>query len=316
MTPAVVRRRRRRRHLLVHRLEYAVVLLFYAFFAALPWRAAVRIGAVLGHVAYWLDGPHRRVALTNLRFAFPRLSPRERARIARAAFTNLGRTAAEFTHLARMGPDGFQRWVRLDDPGAWERACAALETRGAIILTGHVGNWELLACAAGILGHPITIVHRRQHNPYVDRLLARVRAAGRVETLPKWEAARGVLRTVRARRPVAIPFDQNAGPGGVFVEFFGEPASTVSGPVRLAARTGAAIVPAFMVREPDHFHHRVLILPEVSLVATGDPQRDVLENTERLTRVLETVISQYPEQWVWMHKRWRTRPPGRPRVYA
>jgi len=299
------------------RLELFVFRLALASFAAIPRALALRVGARLGDLFYLLDRRDRRIALHNLAIAFPDKSLAARRAILRESIRNLGRTAAEVCHLPRLSAATLERYVTIEDRDAWEAVFRTAAARGAVVLTGHVGNFELLAYAHGLLGHPITLVHRPMRNALVDRAIIELRAAAGTVSLPKKSAAKAALRALHRRQLVAIPADQNqTGRYGVFVDFFGLPACTTPGPARLAMLSGAAVLPVFLVREGSGERHRVLVLPEVELARTGDREADVITNTQRCTAVIEAVLRRHPEQWIWFHKRWKTRPTrSEPRVY-
>ncbi len=298
------------------RLEYAAFRLFYLLLAALPWRVAQRVGAALGATLYCVARSQRRVALRNLAIAFPDKSEAERRDILRRSCRNLGRVVAEFCQMHRLTPASVGAHITIADPAAWQRALAMARDCGAVILTGHFGNWELLAYAHGLLGHPITLVHRPMRNHLVDDAITAVRARAGTRSLPKRAAAKAVIRALRAGALVAIPADQNQTRRfGVFVDFFGLPASTTAGPARLAMITGAPVLPVFLVREGESDRHRLEILPTVEMVDTGDRDADTRTNTQRCSDVIEAMVRAHPDQWVWFHKRWRTRPEGEPRLY-
>jgi KDO2-lipid IV(A) lauroyltransferase len=297
-------------------IEYAVFRAVFAFFAALPLGAARRVGAWVGELLYLLDRRDRRVALFNLQVAFPEKSPAERQRILRASCRNLGRLAAEFCHLPQLTADELPHLVTFADRAAWERDLEQAGRTGGIILTGHFGNWELLAYAHGLLGHPIALVHRPMRNKVFNEAINAVRTKVGTHTIEKRAAAKEALRVLKEHGILVVPADQNqVFSFGVFVDFFGLAACTTPGPARLAMLTGAPIVPVFLVREGESGRHRLEILPEIELVSTGDRAADIRTNTQRCTAVIEDMIRRYPEQWIWFHKRWKTRPPGEPRLY-
>ena len=300
----------------LHRIEYAIFRVAFALFAALPPAAALRVGAWLGALFYLCDVRDRRIALFNLGIAFPDLAPAERRRILRASCRNLGRVAAEFCHLPQLDAARLQDIVSFADRGAWERAIQRAQQTGAVILTAHFGNWELLAYAHGLLGHPVTLVHRAMHNAAFDRAIGAVRAAAGTRAIKKKAAAKEALRVLREHGLLVIPSDQNQTAAfGVFVDFFGVPACTTPGAARLAMRMGAPIIPAFLVREGESGRHRVEVLPDVELITTGDREADIRTNTQRCSDAIEHMIRRYPEQWIWFHHRWKTRPPGTPKLY-
>ena len=298
------------------RLELIVFRAVIAFFAVLPRRLALRVGAWLGDLLYLLDRRDRRIALENLRIAFPEKRVAEHLAILRASVRNLGRMAAEVCHMPGLTPATVGDYVTVDDPARWQATLDVAAERGTLILTGHFGNFELLAYAHGLLGHPITLVHRPMNNPLVDRAIIDMRERAGTVSLAKKTAAKAALRALRRRQIVAIPADQNQTRRyGVFADLFGLPASTTPGPARLAMLSRAPVVPVFLIRQGDGDRHRIVVLPEVELVQSGDRDADVVENTRRCNAVIEEVMRRHPEQWIWFHKRWKTRPLGEPRIY-
>jgi KDO2-lipid IV(A) lauroyltransferase len=288
----------------------------FGILGSLPRRLALAIGARIGDVFYFLDRPHRRIALYNLRLAFPERSEAELNDILRRSSRNLGRMAAECCHLTSLTPQSVRELVDIEDPERWRALLAAATERGAVILTGHFGNFELLAYAHGLLGYPITLVHRPMRNRLVDDAITGLRARAGTVSLAKKTAAKAALRALHDHRIVAIPADQNQTRRyGVFVDFCGLPASTTPGPARLAMLSQASLWPAFLVREGESERHRIVVLPEIELVRTGDREADVLANTQRCTAVVEEMLRRHPDQWIWFHKRWKTRPLGEPRIY-
>jgi KDO2-lipid IV(A) lauroyltransferase len=298
------------------RLEYSLFLTAYGLFHFLPRPWALALGARLGSLVYLLDRPHRRIALLNLRIAFPEIDETARRDILRRSCRNLGRLLAEVCHLDRLTPESIARYVSIDDPETWDRSLTRAREHGAVILTGHFGNWELLAYSQGLLGHPITLVHRPLRNRLVDRAITALRAGAGTRAIAKKSAARAALRALRRRELLAIPADQNQPRrDGVFVDFFGRSASTTPGPARLAMLAGVPVFPVFLVREGETERHRLVVLPEVEMVDTGEPVADAVANTQRCTKVVEEMIRAHPDQWIWFHKRWRTQALGAPKVY-
>ncbi|HSP97234.1 MAG TPA: lysophospholipid acyltransferase family protein [Candidatus Dormibacteraeota bacterium] len=298
------------------RLELLVFHAAIGAFALLPRRLALRVGAWLGDLFYLLDRRDRAIALINLGIAFPDKTPAERRALLRASVRNLGRTAAEICHFGSLTPATVRDYVTIEEPARWKAALDRAAQCGTLILTGHFGNWELLAYACGLLGHPITLVHRQMNNVLVDDAITDIRERAGTVSLTKKRAAKAALRALYRHRIVAIAADQNQTRRyGVFADLFGLPASTTPGPARLAMLSGAPVVPVFLVREGDSDQHRIVVLPEVEMVKTADREADVIENTRRCNAVFETMLRRYPEQWIWFHKRWKTRPIGDPRIY-
>jgi KDO2-lipid IV(A) lauroyltransferase len=292
---------------------------FRAVFGLIGWiprRVAFRLGAWLGDLLYLLNRRGRRIALYNLAIAFPERTPEAHRAILRESIRNLGRTAVEICHMPALTPQTIGRYVSIEDHAVWEALFATTAARGAVVLTGHFGNFELLAYAHGLLGRPITLVHRPMNNALVDRAITDLRALAGTVSLPKKSAAKAALRTLHRHQIVAIPADQNQTRRyGVFVDFFGLPACTTPGPARLAMLSGAAVIPVFLLREGASDRHRVIVLPQIEMVRSGDRDADVVANTQRCTAVIEDLLRRYPEQWIWFHKRWNTRHKGEPRIY-
>lgn len=298
------------------RLELLIFRAAIGALGMLPRALALRVGAWLGDLFYLLDRRDRAIALANLAIAFPQRTPAEHRAILRASVRNLGRTAAEICHLGALTADTVRRYVTIEDPAHWQSTLERAAQHGTLILTGHFGNWELLAYAHGLLGHPITLVHRPMNNELVDNAITDMRKRAGTVSLPKKSAAKAALRALHRHQIVAIPADQNQTRRyGVFADLFGLPASTTPGPARLAMLSGAPVVPVFLVRVGDSDQHRIVVLPEVEMVKTGDREADVIENTRRCNAVFEVILSRYPEQWIWFHKRWKTRPLGDPKIY-
>lgn len=293
------------------RLEFAVFRVVFASFAALPRPLALRCGAVLGELLAVVARRQRRIALSNLAFVFPDRGPREHRRILRACCRNLGRVGAEFCHLPQLTPESLSHYIEFADREAWENVFRVAEQRGAIIVTGHFGNWELLAFVHGMLGRPITFVYKPMRNQIFDARLQEVRRLAGTTVLPKRSAARAALRILRRGEVLVIPSDQNQRRSeGVFVDVLGKLACTNPGAARLAMHTGAAVFPVFLVRQGESERHRLVVLPEIEMVNSGDRERDIVTNTQRCSDAISGMLRQYPEQWIWFHRRWRTRPEG------
>jgi KDO2-lipid IV(A) lauroyltransferase len=311
--PAARPRRRRPRR---ERLEYLVLRAAAGMLGVIPLWLALRLGELGALLVYLVDVPHRRVGMQNLALAFPERSLRERRRILRRSFLNLGRMAAELAHLPRLSPKRLREMVRFEDEEWWREAVTWERSTGVLVLSGHFGNWELLVFAQGMRGHPVHMVHRALANPLIDRWLNELRARAGTRMIRKSAGAGGVLQALHERALLVLPIDQNSTRGlGVFVDFFGVPASTNAGMARIALRMDAPIVPVFIVRDGRGARHRVQVLPILQVERTGDPDEDVRRNTERFTAVFEEMVRRHPDHWLWMHKRWKTRPRGAPRIY-
>lgn len=250
----------------------------------------------------------RRTALRNLELAMPELGPEQRERIVAGMFRSLARMAVVFARLPRLDRQNISEWIRYDGFEHFERARA--RGRGVLFAAAHLGNWELSAFAHGLLAGPMDIVVRPLDNPLLDRLVERRRTLCGNRIIPKKQAARAVLQALRENRAVGILIDQNASPDeGVFVDFFGLKACAGAAFARLAARSGAAVIPGFALWSESEGRYVLRFYPPAEI--TGD----VLQDTQRLHALLEAVIREHPEQWLWIHRRWKTRPPGEPPLY-
>jgi Kdo2-lipid IVA lauroyltransferase/acyltransferase len=301
-------------HKLRERLEYALVWPWVKFLGMLPRPLARAVGISFGLTIYFVHGRLRRVGLRNLALAYPQMSARERGRIVRGEFISLGRQLAEVCLFPRYTRENVSRVVVYEGFENFERAYA--RGKGVLFLTGHIGAWELSAFAHSLQGHPLSIVMRSLDNPYVDGLLQRYRTMHGNRTVDKDDFVRGLLSAMRAGETVGILMDTNmTPPQGVFVDFFGIPACTASGLARIALRTDAAVVPGFTVWDAQLSKYVLHFDPAVELIRTGDNEADIIANTAKFTRVIEDVVRRYPDQWLWVHRRWKTRPPGEAPLY-
>jgi KDO2-lipid IV(A) lauroyltransferase len=297
-----------------HRLEYAPVWLVVHGIGVLPRSWARALCIALARLVYVLHGRLRRVGLRNLEIAFPEKSEAERRRIVKALFTHLGRQLAEFCLLPRYGKDNVSETVVYDGFENFEVARG--RGKGVVVLTAHLGGWELGSFVHSLHGHPMHIVVRALDNPYVDRLVDRYRTLHGNTTLDKLDFARGLLGALRAGETVGILIDQNiTPPQGVFVDFFGHKACTAGGLAKVALRTDAAVVPGFTIWDDQLQKYRIRFDSALELIRSGDEEADVIANTTLFTRVIEDYARQYPEQWLWVHRRWKTRPEGESSLY-
>jgi Kdo2-lipid IVA lauroyltransferase/acyltransferase len=298
-------------------LEYQLgVALPVAIVRSLSLPRAFRLGEALGGVAYRLARPQRRTALVNLRIAFPERSEREHLEIVLAACRNYGRMAAEFCHMRDITPANVADRVTFEDKAYWDANNHIIGTTGILVLTGHFGNWELLAHAMGMYGTPVHFIHRPFRNPAFGRFVDTERSRAGTGLISKRSAAREAVKVLHSHGIVAVPYDQNAtGRWGVFADFMGVRASTHPGLARLAQMSGSPVYPVFLVRQDGSLRHQIVILPEVELVRDGEREATTLENLTRLNAVFAGMVRRHPDHWIWMHKRWRTRPPGEPPIY-
>ena len=284
------------------------------FFQSLPRGLAYRAGDAAAALGYILARRQREVGLHNLRMALPGLSEDERRTIVRGVFRNLGRLLVEFSHFPALTPENIGSLVEYE--GFEHYLEARNRGRGVIFLTAHLGAWELSPLAHALYGHPLKFLTRPIDNPRIDELITRFRTSAGNQVIRRTDSAREIIRALRSNESVGFLIDQNTTRSeGVFVDFFGIPAATTTGVAAIALRTGAAVLPAFLRWEPERRRHVLHFDPPVDLVETGNRDRDVEANTERFNRILERFVRQVPDQWLWIHKRWKTRPEGEQALY-
>ena len=295
-------------------IEYWSVRSLVTVLGALPRGAARLAGRAVGALAYRAFPKLRRTGERNLSLAFSDSTPAWRRATLRALYRSLGWQLAEFCCMSRYNPENTRAFLRYEGLEHWERASA--RGRGVLIVTGHLGAWELSSYYHSLMGHPMSMVIRRLDNSRVDAYVNSIRCRHGNQVLHKDDFARGLIAAMRAGRSVGILMDTNmTPPQGVFVPFFGVAACTASGLARVAAKTGASVLPGFLLWHRDERRYVLHFYPEIAMQRTGDTEADALENTARCTAAIEQVIRAYPEQWLWVHRRWKTRPPGEPPIY-
>jgi Kdo2-lipid IVA lauroyltransferase/acyltransferase len=296
------------------RLEYAAAWPFIKILSLLPRPLARAAGVGFALLVYVFHVKLRCVGLRNLQLAFPEKSDAERKQILRGEFISLGRQLAEVCRFPRYTPENVEEIVVYDGLENFERAHD--RGKGVLFLTAHFGGWELSAFTHSLRGHPMNIVARGLDNLYLDRLVTQYRTMHGNRIVDKDDFVRGLLGAMKAGEAVGILMDTNmTPPQGVFVDFFGLPACTASGLARIALRTDAAVVPGFTLWDAELKKYRLRFDPAVDLVRTGDLEADIQANTQKFTSIIENYVRKYPEQWLWVHRRWKTRPAGQPSLY-
>jgi Kdo2-lipid IVA lauroyltransferase/acyltransferase len=294
--------------------EYSLALLIVRLFAAMPRRIAYPTAKTLARLGFHLARRQRRAGLRNLQMAFPELSRNALEEILRGSFENLGRLLVEFTHMPELNKGNICRFVVHD--GLENYLEGLRRGRGVIFMTAHFGAWELSSFAHAVYGYPLRFVVRPIDNPRVEKLISTYRTRSGNIPIERRSAARDILKTLRQNEAVGILFDQNTTRSeGIFAEFFGIPAATTPALALFALRTGAAVVPGFLIWDTSLGKHRLRLDPPVQLIDTGNLDHDVLENTKIFNKILEGYIRAYPDQWLWIHRRWKTRPQGEASLY-
>lgn len=268
------------------------------------WR---KVAQLLGYLWFRLDKRHREIALENLQTAFGvELTADERTSICRNTFSHLACVLLELPCLLRLTRDNVDQYITFS--GIENLAAPIKKHKGVLVMSSHFGNWELMALAFSLRFWPFNVVVRPLDNPLFNRLIDHLRSRGGNRTIPKHDSVRKVLRLLRQDEAVGFLIDQNADwYDGVFVPFFKETACTNKALATLALRTGAPVLPAYNFRRPDGRYHMVFE-PEVQLIRTGSMLADIEENTALFNRIIEAYVRRHPEQWLWLHRRWKTRP--------
>jgi KDO2-lipid IV(A) lauroyltransferase len=280
----------------------------------LPRGAARAVGAGIGAAAWTLLSRLRKVGMRNLELAFPEKPEVERKAILRSVYRTLGWEVGEFCKMSRYTAAQASKFIRYD--GLEHYLAARDRGRGVLVLTGHLGAWELSSFYHSLMGYPMSLVIRRLDNPLVDGFVNRIRCLHGNRVIHKDDFARGLLTSMQRGETVGILMDTNmTPPQGVFVPFFGVEACTASGLARVALHSGAAVLPGFLVWESTEQRYVLRFGEELPLIHTGDGTKDIVENTALFTATIESYVRRYPEQWLWVHRRWKTRPEGEERLY-
>ena len=299
-------------------IEYQAVRTLLMVLRALPFSVAERIGLTAGNIGYAMLGNLRRVGERNLELAFPEKGADERSLILKSAFRNMGRVMAVLSRFGRLSPDNAHELIEYTPEPEFAEAYeqTKMDGRGRIILGGHIGNWELQAFTYPMFFEPLTFLARRMDNPLIEAMVMQIRTRLGNRQIDKTNAAAPMLRTLRAGGTVGVLADVNSHPKeGVFVPFFGIPACTATGIAMLALRANAVIVPMFAMWDADRNVYKIVHGDIIEPVKTGDRKRDIEETTARCVAATEAVIREFPDQWIWIHRRWKTRPPGEPDLY-
>ena len=295
-------------------LEYAAAWTGIKFLGLLPRPGARFLGAMFAAAAYAMRPPLRRAAMFNLRLAFPDWNDAQRRRAIRGMVRQIGWMAGEFCQFPKYTRECIEHIVVVDGFENFE--AARRRGKGVLFLTGHMSAWELAPFAQALYGYPLHFLVRPIANGRIDALVNSYRCRSGNRPIEKNRAARAMLKVLADGGTVGVLADHNTDiEESVFVDFFGVPASTTSGLARLALRTDATVVPGFLSWDPARRKYRLRFEPAVELARTGDDEADVVENTARFTRVIEDFVRAHPDQWLWVHRRWKTRPPGEPPLY-
>ena len=300
---------------MLENLEYGLVRAVAGCLGRMPRGLARLLAGCLAFAVYWCFGRLRRVGIRNLELALPELSSKTREKILRGVYIHLGWQLVEFCRMTRYTAGNTRNWMRTE--GLEHYLAAQARGKGVLIITGHLGAWELSSFYHSLMGHPMGMIIRNLDNRRLDQFVNGIRCLHGNFVLSKDDFGRGLLKAIHAGGAVGILMDTNmTPPQGEFVKFFGIDACTGTGLAHLARQTGAAVLPGFMFWEPAERRYVLHFGPEVEMPRTANRAADILEGTRRCTAVIESWIRRYPDQWLWIHRRWKTRPPGEPGLYG
>ena len=290
--------------------EFILVYCFYIFLNVLPQKLSLKIGRLLGVLFYKIDKKHRKHTLNNLKIAFPDKSEKELNDISVEFYKNLGMVFVEIFRLDKYNEGNIDGFVQSN----FDPVKNIYDKQGILLLTAHFGNWELLAKTFGLKGYKGNVLARPLDNPYIEKILYNLRtASGNKVIYNRENAVKNIISALNANEIVGFLPDENASKRiGVFVDFFGVKACTMPGMANIAAKTKLPVVPAFIVRikgkDGNYLKHRLIIEPPLDIKYTGDRKTDTMNILKMFNEKIEDIIKQYPEQWFWIHNRWKTRP--------
>jgi KDO2-lipid IV(A) lauroyltransferase len=295
-------------------LEYWLVGAVARALGLVPRSVARCFSGALAFLTYWLAGRLRRVGTRNLELALPEIPSKARNKILRRVYVYLGWQLVEFCRMSRYTPENTRDWLRTE--GLDHYMAAQAKGKGVVVITAHLGAWELSSFYHSLMGYPMGMIIRRLDNRRLDEYVNRIRCLHGNFVLHKDDFGRGLLTAMHTGGTVGILMDTNmTPPQGSFVDFFGTPACTGTGLAHVARKTGAAVLPGFMLWEPAEHRYVLHFGPEVEIPRTDDVSADILAGTQLCTGVIESWVRRYPDQWLWIHRRWKTRPAGEPPIY-
>jgi Kdo2-lipid IVA lauroyltransferase/acyltransferase len=298
-------------------LVYLACRAFLGLFRILPRKWATAIVDLLALLVFYLDWKHRHVAAVNLNIVFPELSVREQRRIARRSFQNTARNLLEVSRLLLLSRENISGLVQYDSQfGLNNLRAAQARNKGILYLTGHFSAWELLPTAHALYGYPLNFITRPLDNAYLERFVSALRQSSGNTVISKRNSARPILEKLKKGEDVGILIDQNTMPqDGIFCDLFGIPAATTTSLALFALRTDAPVLPGYLTPFRDG-RYTIKFLPPLELSRSGDMSRDLESNTRLFNQVIEGIVREQPETWLWGHKRWKNLPEGFPDLYS
>lgn len=289
--------------------QYIGLRAFVSIIRLLPLNIGMLVGKFLAYVIYLIDRKHRKVADENLRNAYGEdLSDFQIRKIIRRNYLHLASVGVDFIKLPQIvNRSNWQKHFEVE--GLEFARKARKEGKGIIFVTGHTGNWEVLGCAMGFLFHPLHSIAKHMENPFVDRFFTRLREYGGQKIIFTENASREILRVLKNNELLGVLVDQNARENSIFVDFFGQKAATTKAVATLSLKTGTPIIMLFSRRIDRRYRFKISSSKPVQIEKTGNLEKDILNLTQRCTTIIESRIREHPHEWLWIHRRWKTRPP-------
>lgn len=295
-------------------IEFVAARVILGVLGRLPLSAAMAIGRAMGFLAYSFAGKLRRTGETNLKLAFPEKTDEERLELLRGCFRSLGRELGLFSQFQTRSANELRQMFEVRNLERYEKVKS--ESKSVILFTGHLGAWELTSFGFSLIGHPFSFLVRRIDNPKIEEMVDQTRVRFGNQTIDKLSAARGMVKILRSGGVLGLLIDLNTlDEEAIFVDFFGVPASTNFMVSKLALRNQTPIVPLFAPWDEKLQKYTLLVEPAIYPEVTGDEEADIRKLTTQLSLVIENAIRRFPDQWLWIHRRWKTRPPGEPGIY-
>ena len=300
---------KRKRSKTANLVQYIGLKTLVAFIRLIPLQIGVMVVKSLAHVFYLFDKKQRKIAYENLRIAYgDGLSDFQMRQIIRSTYLHFALVWIDFVKLPQIvSTDNWQNYFEIE--GLEFAHKAQEEGKGVIFVTGHVGNWEVLGYAFEFFFQPLNSIAKHLKNPFADRYLTRLREEGRQKIIFTENASRKIIRVLRDNKPLGILVDQNARENNIFVDFFGQKAATTRSVATIALKTGSPIIMGFLRRTDKKYRFKVTLSEPIQIERSGNLEKDILSLTQRYTTLIESRIREYPHEWLWMHRRWKTKPP-------
>ncbi len=285
-------------------IEFLAVTLLLPVLILIPYRIRIKIGGFLGLAVYYIYKRRREIALINISKSFPDESVEWHNSICKDSFRHFGIATTEFIQLIRFNDKFIEKYISVEGEEYIKQTLS--EGKGMISICPHLGNWEFVAAYVAYKGYPLSVIMKRQSNPYINIIIERLRLSFNMEVIYKSRAGFPALRALKQNRIIALVADQDAGKNGIFVDFFGRPASTAQGPARIALAYQSPVTVSLGIREKNG-KIKIVITPELQFDYGKKKEEIVYKNTEIWTKKIEEYIKAYPEQYFWMHRRWKTK---------